>query len=318
MFRWFTKRSAYDQVLTGWLSGDESRIAAADQQWSLLSSKDKRLLGRYMQSVFNDHKKPLNMRLAAGNALGLILPPKTQPEKPDLVHIPGGPFIMGSNEEDALAAAAEYGLPKEWFFKEIPKRQITVPKFSIMRYLVTNAEFFLFLPSTGYQPPEQWGSHFTSRHPNHPAWGVTWQSACDYAEWLSHNVRMQFRLPSEAEWEKAARGTDGRQYPWGDAWRDEMCNTREANIGTTSPVGLFWSGRSPYGCLDIAGNVEEWTSDWYRPYPGTHLHIDDAGQAYRVTRGGAWNKRGDTARCARRHGPLFRDVRVGIRLVCDF
>jgi toxoflavin biosynthesis protein ToxD len=317
MFNWFSKRSAYDQVLSGWLSGDRNRIAAADQQWPFLSPKDKHLLDRYMNSLFSDHKKPLNMRLAAGNALGLIVPPKSCPEKPDLVHIPAGPFTMGSTEEDALAAAAAYGLPKEWFLKEIPKRQVTVDEFSIMRYLVTNAEFSLFLQKTGHSRPDQWDAGFVSRHPNHPVWGVTWQSACDYAEYLSQHVKMRFRLPSEMEWEKAARGTDGRQYPWGETWKDGMCNTKEANIGATSPVGLFWSGRSPYGCLDIAGNVEEWTSDWYQPYPGTHLHIDDAGQAYRVTRGGAWNKRGDTVRCARRHGPLFRDVRVGIRLVCE-
>jgi formylglycine-generating enzyme required for sulfatase activity len=317
MFNWLFKRPK-DDIVTTLLSGDENRIAEAEKRWASLTPEQKQAVQAAIESLVNDAATPMKMRIAAQNALGFISEMKLVPETPDLVEVPAGPFWMGSSEEEALAAAAQYKLPKEWFLKELPKRRVTLPAFYIMRFLVTNYEFTEFIKTTKSEPPKSWADEqFVRRHPNHPVWGVSWDSACDYAAWISELSARTFRLPSEAEWEKAARGTDGCQYPWGQEWQSGMCNTKEANIGSTTPVGVFWAGQSPYGCLDIAGNIEEWTSDWYRPYEGNPLHIDDAGQEYRVTRGGAWNKRGDTARCARRHGPLFRDVRVGVRLVCQ-
>ncbi|MFL7837849.1 MAG: formylglycine-generating enzyme family protein [Candidatus Promineifilaceae bacterium] len=115
----------------------------------------------------------------------------------------------------------------------------------------------------------------------HPVVYVNYHDAVGYAEWAG------MFLPSEEEWEKAARGSDGRMHPWGDKWRDGCCNTDEAGIGTTTPAGRYSpQGDSPYGCVDMAGNVWEWTESWF-----------DAAKARRVVRGGSWNVNQVSARC---------------------
>ncbi|MDH4365995.1 MAG: formylglycine-generating enzyme family protein, partial [Acidimicrobiia bacterium] len=130
--------------------------------------------------------------------------------------------------------------------------------------------------------------------------------ASRYCAWLADTTGRPFRLPTEAEWEYAATGGDGRRYPWGDEWDPTRANTAEAGPLTTTPVGVYPQGASPFGLLDLAGNVEEFVADDYHPYPGAEVVDDDLtathGAAYRVARGGSFARHGDLARCARRHG----------------
>ncbi len=147
---------------------------------------------------------------------------------------------------------------------------------------------------------------------NHPVAGIAAQDADAYVTWLAGLTGHPYRLPAEAEWEWAAGGPGRREYPWGNDFDPARANTREAGIHTTTPVGVFPAGAGRYGHLDLAGNVEEYTSGCYRPYPGGNHVADHLSQrlgSYRVTRGGSFARHGDLARTRRRHGafpgPLY-------------
>jgi formylglycine-generating enzyme required for sulfatase activity len=151
--------------------------------------------------------------------------------------------------------------------------------------------------------------------PGRPVVGVNWYEAEAYCAWLSAITGRNFRLPREMEWEKAARSTDGREYPWGEKFDPTLCNTVEGHIGTTTPIGLYPGGVSRFGLFDASGNMWEWTGDWYQMYPGGEAS-DDFGEKFRVVRGGSWDDNSDDARCAYRHGgvPGLFDNNVGFRL----
>jgi formylglycine-generating enzyme required for sulfatase activity len=185
----------------------------------------------------------------------------------------------------------------------------------------------------------RWGSA------NRPVVGVTWYEALAYCAWLEPRLRAappglgidphlqealehgKLRLPSEAEWEKAGRGRDGRQWPWGNRWRENAGNVNESKLSETSPVGMFPGGASPYGLLDMAGNVWEWTSsrwgmDLGKPEYGYPYQQRDGREALdgahaRVVRGGSWATNHWYARCASRlrYFPAFFDDDVGFRMV---
>jgi formylglycine-generating enzyme required for sulfatase activity len=181
-----------------------------------------------------------------------------------MVLVPAGPFRMGLADDDLLAEDHEK-----------PQRLVELAAFWIDVYPVTNARFARFLAAGGYDRREWWtdaGWAWRQRSgaaapalwgesgwdgPDQPAAGVSWYEADAYARWAGK------RLPTDAEWEKAARGTDGRRYPWGDDWPGPRLANFDMLVGRTSPVGLFPAGASPYGCHDMAGNVNNWTSDWY-------------------------------------------------------
>ena len=233
---------------------------------------------------------------------------------PQLVPIPGGRFRMGSTLEQVEACEAFWRSRlvdpsyaerfRSWLLKEVPQHEVEVKPYSIARHPVTNAEYGAFVAETGAQPVE---SQAVGGPGDHPVWGVSVEAATDYAAWLGATLGRTCRLPTEAEWEFAARGPDGREYPFGREWDSTLCNTVESGRNQTTAVDAFPQGASPFGVLDLAGNVEEWTSDLYEPYPGGAFIEDDistaVGRRYHVLRGGSFALGGDLARCARRHGP---------------
>jgi formylglycine-generating enzyme required for sulfatase activity len=154
--------------------------------------------------------------------------------------------------------------------------------------------------------------------PARPVVGVNWYEATAYCAWLSAVTGREFRLPTELEWERAARGGDGRVYPWGNEFDPKKCNSVEGQIYRTTPVGLFPNGVSPHGVFEASGNVWDWTASWFKAYPGQAEDLrDDYGEKYRVVRGGSWDNYRWTVRCAYRNGDVpdvFNDV-VGFRLV---
>jgi len=145
-------------------------------------------------------------------------------------------------------------VPAGEFYFGPDRVKLTLPDFYIDRYPVTNAEYKKFVEATGAPEPTHWRrGTWPEGKADHPVVNVTWEQAAAYAEWAGK------RLPTEEEWEKAARGTDGREWPWGSTFDPSRCNTNESGIWDTTPVGKYSpAGDSPYGAADMAGNVWEW------------------------------------------------------------
>ncbi|HIQ22562.1 MAG TPA: hypothetical protein EYH34_15160, partial [Planctomycetes bacterium] len=181
-----------------------------------------------------------------------------------MVFIPAGEFLMGTGAEEADRLAQEYDVHPSLFATEVPQRKVYVKAFWIDRYPVTNAQYQKFVDETGHRPPPAWhGATCPEGLEDHPVVTVNWHDAAAYARWAGK------RLPTEEEWEKAARGTDGRVYPWGNQWVEGACLPDDGSspqLGLrTTPVGLFSAGASPYGVMDLVGNVAEWTSSYSQP-----------------------------------------------------
>ncbi|MBN1993162.1 MAG: formylglycine-generating enzyme family protein [Anaerolineae bacterium] len=191
----------------------------------------------------------------------------------DMILIPAGPFTMGQDGSKP---------------KNGPAHEVDVPAFEIDRFEVTNDEFAQFAEQTGYVTYAEQGNSRNWRDVvegkgNHPVVYVTWDDAVAYCEWAGK------RLPTEAEWEKAARGEDGRTYPWGNDFVADNGNFKEGGIRGTTAVGSFPAGASPYGVEDMAGNVREWVQDYFLAYPGAAPDADRFfGEENRVNRGGGW------------------------------
>jgi len=193
----------------------------------------------------------------------------------DMVYVPAGPFQMGSNMDELLDLAARHGLPRReavvrlTLGGEIPRHEVSVPAFYIDRCEVTNRQYMEFVDAAGHAPPPSpaWdGSKVKPGAEDHPVTFVSFADAQAYARWAGK------RLPTEAEWEKAARGAGTRRYPWGDEFDEgKKANLRRAAAGKTMPVGSFPSGASPFRVMDMVGNVWEWTAGPARLYPGNKL-----------------------------------------------
>jgi formylglycine-generating enzyme required for sulfatase activity len=206
-------------------------------------------------------------------------------------------------------------------------------EFQIGKYPVTNAEYQAFVKDAKYKAPSHWsGENFSEELAAHPVVNVNWEDADAYCKWLTQKLQEanqlradeSIRLPTEAEWEKAARGTDARYYPWGNDWDKNKCNSSEGGTKHTTPVGKYSpAGDSPYGAADMAGNVWEWCADtydenYYQNSPRENPLNTSSGKA-RVLRGGSWDDESYFVRAAyrSRRYPVFRfsdyGFRVGVR-----
>ncbi len=265
-------------------------------------------------------------RIAAGWMLSLVGDPRLQPLEPAMRPVRAGRALIGTEpgQVDALFARyARFGVQRPWIEKECPRFSVEVGAFAIGKYPVTNGEFLAFLEDSKFpELPTSWPYGKAPAHAlNAPVHTVTAAAAEAYAAWLSGKTGRAFRLPTEVEWEFAAAGRDGLSFPWGNDFSADAANTMETGLLSTSPVGAFPKGNTPAGVADLAGNVEEYVSDTYRPYPGGQVVADDLYLklgAYRIARGGAFNRFSDLARCQRRHGAYPSSLyAIGFRLAED-
>jgi iron(II)-dependent oxidoreductase len=221
-----------------------------------------------------------------------LLTPEQWKELESTIKIPAGSFKMGTNLKNADAPSR-------------PQHIVNLKSYRIDKYLVTNAQYARFIAATGHRPPSDWKDGKLPRGTElYPVTLVNWFDAKAYAKWAGK------RLPKEAEWEKAARGTDGRRWPWGNEMDPARVNTYY-NVGSASNVNTYANGVSPFGLYDMAGNVDEWVDDDFMPYEGTDATKEvfqgkiakvqtDQDQAlklselvavnkqYKVLRGGSW------------------------------
>jgi formylglycine-generating enzyme required for sulfatase activity len=254
---------------------------------------------------------------------------------PETIGIAAGPFVRGSDRAEREAA---YGLDEsayghsitrknKWYESEFAREKLEITAFDITRTLITNRQYADFIQATGHRSPDVDGKtwrgyglihpyHRTRRHAwlndkpppgreHHPVVLVSHADARAYAKWLSRKTGRRWRLPSEIEWEKAARGTDGRRFPWGDKFDAKRANSADFGPFDTVPVGLFPAGASPFGLLDAAGQVFEWTSVM-------------SGKGRYIVKGGSWDDKGcGICRPAARHSrpENIKHILIGFRLV---
>ena len=250
------------------------------------------------------------------------------PTQADMILIPGGEFMMGSDKTDSTAMQKEYGFVDPLYLDEHPLHKVILPDFLIDKYEVSNGQYKAFVQQTKRTEPSAWVQNgYNVREEKLQSFkletlrwaatqyfkldmntdtmpreailvelqkiqqqrdklsvsNVTWHDANDYCRWLGR------RLPSEAEWEKTARGRQGLEYPWGNVW-----DAKKLNIGAQAenedepelPGGSYPDDKSTYGVYDLAGNVSEWVDDWYKPYPGSDYLHPDYNNQHKVKRGG--------------------------------
>ncbi|MDX1810639.1 MAG: SUMF1/EgtB/PvdO family nonheme iron enzyme [Gammaproteobacteria bacterium] len=195
-------------------------------------------------------------------------------DKPNkMVKIPAGKFIMGTNER----------MPDEG-----PEMERTLDTYYIDIYEVTNLQYKAFIDATHRRSPQHFKNRtFPEGKADHPVTYVSWKDANKYCKWAGK------RLPTDEEWEKAARGTNGSVFPWGNEFDIEKANTPQRwalleKEGDTTPVGAFPEGKSVYGLYDMSGNVWEWTASWYEAYPGNTRKTENYGKKYKTLKGGSW------------------------------
>jgi formylglycine-generating enzyme required for sulfatase activity len=266
------------------------------------------------------------VRYAAGTLLALRGDPRIIPLDPPMVIIPEALATLGLEPERVDAVVEQYrsfGVVRDWIVKECPTYQSQISSFKIGRYCVSNLEYRDFLLDSGHtQIPSSWDfGAFPIHRANHPVFTVAPGDAETYCQWLNAQSGRRFRLPTEPEWEYVAGGKDHYVFPWGDDYALDHANTIEELVLSTTPIGMYPLGQSPFGVMDMAGNVEEYTADHYRPYPNGEIIIDDLAIAegqYRIARGGSFTRFRDLARTTRRHGWFKKDIYcMGFRLAED-
>ena len=315
-----------------WLAGEMLLVigvdeAARDEVGQELLPRVREQLGYLVSSG----RLTPRQRAEAGVTLGWLGDPRPEVagEIPYMIPIPTGAFLMGSDK----------AVDKQASRSEEPQHTVTLPTYAIGKYPVTVAQYGRFVAAGGYEERAYWteaGWQQKEREgwtepylwqdirwtvPNHPVVGVSWYEAVAYCNWLKATTGRAFRLPDEAMWEKAARGTDGRIYPWGNEYNANHLNASETGIGSTTAVGLFPSGQSPFEALDMSGNVIEWCSGLSPsnvPYPFKQKPYEEdlAASGSRSWRGGAFNNLDWDARAAYRNNnnPHYRDGVIGFRV----
>jgi formylglycine-generating enzyme required for sulfatase activity len=256
---------------------------------------------------------------------------------PELVIIPAGSFIAGSDAAEREAGyrldEAAYGhsvtRQQRWYASERSRGPVETDAYAITKTPITNAQYAAFVAATGHRAPdvdaETWqgyrlihpyertrrhawiGGQPPPGHRDHPVVLVSHADATAFAAWLGGVTGRAWRLPTELEWEKAARGADGRRFPWGDEFDPTRLNSHDLGPFTTTPVGAFPTGASPYGVLDAAGQVFEWTST-----------SADGGRY--IVKGGSWDDKGcGVCRAAARHSrpAALKHILIGFRLAAD-
>jgi formylglycine-generating enzyme required for sulfatase activity len=311
-----------------WLAGE--MMAVVGRETAEADEVGRELLPRLREqlaALLSGGRLPPRQRAEAGDALGQLGDPRPGvcDREPEVIYLSAGTFLMG-----------------------LRNHEIYLPTFAIARYPVTNAQFRTFVEDGGYtakwrhcwtkegwqfwdserwSEPRYWQDAFWSLD-NKPVVGVSWYEAAAYANWLSQVMGRDFRLPTEAQWERAARHTDGRIYPWGDEWQDGLVNSEESGLNRTTAVGSFPGGAAVCGAHDLSGNVWEWCSTRYRDENGqeypTPYRPDDGREdlsgdvsIWRVLRGGAFNTFQWDMRAAVRSGsdPFSGYNYIGFRVV---
>ncbi|MHC4663056.1 MAG: SUMF1/EgtB/PvdO family nonheme iron enzyme [Planctomycetota bacterium] len=217
-----------------------------------------------------------------------------------MLYIPRGKFIMGSSSGG--------------FKNEYPAHDVKLPAFYIGLTEVTNKEYREFVEATGHTSPPYWKDP-NFNQPDQPVVGVNLEDARAYAKWKNNS-----RLPTEAEWEYASRGSDALTYPWGNEFDAERCRSYDSGEKSPKAVGSYPNGKSPWGCLDMAGNVFEWTSTKFGMYPGAPVIDDRAGKDIYIVKGGSYSSDPQTLRAAyrdRAYGPKEKRKSLGFRLAKD-
>lgn len=253
----------------------------------------------------------------------------------NFVKIPASEFTMGSKRPHDRDAQND----------EIPSQALHVSDYYIMKYPVTNAQYNQFAKEIGCRPPLFWpNGEYPVELADHPVVGVSYFDAMAFCAWATERTGLPVRLPTEPEWEKAAKGSEFRVFPWGDTWDRGICNCSEEKLNGTSSVGQYSpQGDSPYGIADMGGNVQEWSSSLFGPYPydptdGREAHVYDlhkddilpkwletgctsvpnsveASLGKSVIRGGSWRETKFQSRCAYRSwaAPMHRSDDTGFR-----
>ena len=223
----------------------------------------------------------------------------------EFVRVSKGKFIMGSDVRE----------------QEKPQHAVDIPyDYWMARFPVTNEQYAMYI-GKGEHPVNYW-----QQKKEHPLDIISWDEAISYCKWLNNLLYGELpngyllRLPTEAEWEKAARGNDAREWPWGNEFDKNKCNSADGKKNETTPIGFYSpQGDSPYGCADMVGNVSEWTHSLYKPYPyqSDDDHESETAPGYRVLRGGSWNDYRSIASCTFRlnyHYSDISDVPFGFRV----
>ena len=271
-----------------------------------LTPLDKKLpsgehLLRVAKDGYEEQERSVIVEADKDTVVGFRLHFTQNVEVSGMIIIQAGEFIMGSEEGEE---------------SERPARKVWVEAFFIDKYEVTNRQYREFILTTSHRPPAFLYQERLGRD-NQAVVGVSWLDAMAYAKWAGK------RLPTEAEWEKSARGLDGRKYPWGAVWDKEKANSSESKITGPAFVGSFLGGISPFGLFDMAGNVLEWTADWFvSNYYSFAPYKNPKGARFgttRVVRGGSWVEGSRMLRTSARKGilPTLRASNIGFRCAMD-
>ncbi|MBI4389453.1 MAG: SUMF1/EgtB/PvdO family nonheme iron enzyme [Nitrospinae bacterium] len=209
-------------------------------------------------------------------------------DQKEMVLVPAGEFVMGASKTDTENTHLRIGTVKPLYVDQQPEQKVFLDAYYIDRYEVTNKEYKRFADAVQYTDlPANWeDGGYPQGLDDHPVTNVSWAQAMAYALW-AHKT-----LPTEAQWEKAARGADGRIYPWGNEYTKGQANIEIDGARQTAPVGSYPQDVSPYQAYDMSGNVMEWTQDWYQAYPGSDYQSSRFGKNFKVLRGNGYQKAG--------------------------